>query len=68
MDKAKYEYELKKVEFYRTRFFGHYHAIEFSKKRQIVIKNQIDEILQLSTKFRPNDFQFLDEISEMVIR
>jgi hypothetical protein len=46
----------------------HFKAIGFAKIKKQQIFCQIDEFTRLQQKYHPKDLEFLDEISELVIR
>jgi hypothetical protein len=60
--------QLRKVAHYNTRFIEHQKAIEFAKKKKEEIRTQINNCLELSGKYGPQEFRFLEEIAELVIR
>ncbi len=59
---------LKKLDHYKTRFLEHFKAIQFAQKKKVDIKLQIDKGLQLTDKYGPQEFLFLEEVAELVIR
>lgn len=67
-EKIKLEMMLRKLDHYRTRYFEHYRAIDFAKKKKQEIQNQINNCLELNNKYGPKDLSFLEEIAELVIR
>lgn len=67
-EKLKLEMMLRKLDHYRTRYFEHFKAIDFAKKKKQEIQSQIHNCLELNNKYGPKDFSFLEEIAELVIR
>jgi hypothetical protein len=62
------DYQLRKIDHYKTRFLEHFKAVEFAKKKKVDIQHQIVQCMELSSQYGPNDFKFLEEIAELVIR
>ena len=46
----------------------HYKAISFAKSKKQQIRDQIDTFTKLQAQYATKDLEFLDEISELVIR
>ena len=67
-EKMKLDMMLRKLDHYKTRFTEHFRAIEFSKKKKQEIITQIRNCIELNHKYGPNDFKFLEEIAELVVR
>jgi len=61
------EMKLKKLEHYTTRYTEHFKSIAFSQKKKIEIQNQVKTCLEMTNKYGPQDFDFLEQISELVI-
>ena len=59
---------LRKLSHYSTRFLEHQKAIDFAKKKKQEITTQIKNCLELSGKYGPQEFKFLEEIAELVTR
>ena len=59
---------LRKLDHYKTRFTEHYKAIAFASKKKQEIQTQITNCVELNCKYGPQDFKFLEEIAELVIR
>jgi hypothetical protein len=59
---------LRKLDHYKTRYLEHLKAIAFAHKKKSEIQTQINTCLELNHKYGPRDFQFLEEIAELVIR
>jgi hypothetical protein len=54
---------------YSTRFTEHFKAIAFAQRKKVQISNQIYEFLAINQfKYSQRDFEFLEEISELVVR
>jgi hypothetical protein len=54
---------------YSTRFTEHFKAIAFAQRKKAEISNQIFEFLAINQfKYSQRDFEFLEEISELVVR
>lgn len=54
---------------YSTTFTEQFKAIGFAQMKKEQIKNQIDDFLAIHhSKYSQNDFEFLEEISELIIR
>jgi len=66
-EKMNLDLMLKKLEHYSTRYGEHYRAIGFAKKKKEEILQQIKLCLEISKKYGPQDFVFLEEIAELVI-
>lgn len=64
----KLDMQLRKMAHYNTRFQEHLKAIAFAQKKKAEIAAQIKNCLELSGKYGPQEFKFLEEIAELVIR
>lgn len=58
---------LKKLEHYSTRYAEHMRSLEFAKKKRKDIKEQVNSLLELTPKYGPSDFKFLEDIAELVV-
>ena len=61
------ERELKRLDFYKTRYIEHYKAINFSIKAKTLILEQVATAIELNPSFTPMDFEFLTVISNLII-
>ena len=58
-----------KVLHFKTRYVDHFKAIDFAQKKKVEIQNQVNEFLTtFDTIYTLKDLQFLEDISELVIR
>jgi hypothetical protein len=67
-EKMKLDLMLRKLDHYKTRFTEHFRAITFAQKKKQEIQTQIKNCMELNNKYGPQDFKFLEEIAELVIR
>lgn len=67
-EKMKLEKEIKMLEFYFTRYIEHVKAIKFAIKKKLEIKKAIETCLEMSSRYGPKDYQFLEDIADLVIR
>ena len=66
-DVAAIERELKRLEHYSTRYIEHQKSIVHSEKALNLIKMQIASALELNLAYSPLDYQFLIDISGLII-
>jgi hypothetical protein len=67
-EKQELDMMLRKLEHYQTRFMEHFKAIAFAQKKKKEITLQIKNGLELNNKYGPQDFKFLEDIADLVIR
>ena len=67
-EKQRIELMKRKLDHFQTRYMEHYKAISFAIAKKQQIKDQIDEFTKLQSQYATKDLEFLDEISELVIR
>ena len=67
-DKAALDRMLRKLDHFKTRYMEHYRSIGIAEKRKKELQEQINNCIALNNKYGPREFQFLEEIAELVIR
>lgn len=61
------ERELKKFEFYQTRYHEHQNSVKWARERITKVKEEINSVFKIVKQgVSPIDFQFLIEIAELV--
>ena len=68
VDKMALDRMLRKLDHFRTRYMEHFKSISIAEKRKKDIQEQINNCIQLSNKLTPREFEFLEDIAELVIR
>ena len=66
-DVFRLEQELKRVEFYSTRYIEHQKSIKFAERRVEEIKKVIDRCCETQPSFKSMDFEFLKEMAYLVL-
>ena len=66
-DAAKTEYELKRLDHYKTRFQEHQRSLEVSKKEVDKLRGQYEQILQVNHNYQPLHFAFLTDIAKLIV-
>jgi hypothetical protein len=67
-DKATLDRMLRKLDHFKTRYMEHYRSIGLAEKRKKELQDQINSCIELNNKYGPRDFQFLEDIAELVVR
>ena len=59
---------LRKLDHYKTRFLEHSKSITFAQRKRNEIQTQIKTCVELNPKYGPQNYKFLEEIAELVIK
>lgn len=69
LDKKALEgYILRKLEHYSGRFNEHLRSLKFAEQRKVQVQATVKTTLEMNPAFNPIDFNFLEEVADLVIK